>query len=120
MPTQLGYSMTLPQPDSASSARKPLFEASTQFRNWRFSPEQLHQTRTELTEAAVAVIRNSFEVYEVRAQCSASDATAKSIQARVVSQCSLSERRRRVPACAALFVQNTSAMCTLSFPGGSG
>ncbi|KAF5355950.1 hypothetical protein D9756_003896 [Leucocoprinus leucothites] len=42
--------------------RQPLYEASTQFRNWRFSSEGLAQIREKLNEAAVAAIRNTFEV----------------------------------------------------------
>jgi hypothetical protein len=45
--------------------RQPLYEASTQFRNWRFSPEGLAQIRAKLNEAAVAAIKNSFEIDQV-------------------------------------------------------
>jgi hypothetical protein len=45
--------------------RQPLYEASTQFRNWRFSPEGLEQIREKLNDAAVAAIRNTFEVDQV-------------------------------------------------------
>ncbi|KAJ6627126.1 cyclin-like protein [Mycena sp. CBHHK59/15] len=45
-------------------AKTPLYEASTQFKNWRYSPESLAQVRTSLNAAAVAVIRNTFEADE--------------------------------------------------------
>ncbi|KAK7694532.1 hypothetical protein QCA50_001718 [Cerrena zonata] len=50
-----------PSVASTASARSPLYEASTQYRHWRFSPEQLAHTRTTLNEAAVKVIRDAFE-----------------------------------------------------------
>ena len=46
--------------------RKPLYEASTQYKNWRFSPEKLVNTREALNAAAVAVIRDAFEADEVQ------------------------------------------------------
>ncbi|KAF8167958.1 cyclin-like protein [Crassisporium funariophilum] len=42
----------------------PIYEASTQYRNWRFSAERLAQTRATLNEAAVGVIRNTIELDE--------------------------------------------------------
>lgn len=54
--------MTLEQvPHSANSGKKPLYEASTQFSHWRFSPEHLEHTRRNLNAAAVAVIKKAFE-----------------------------------------------------------
>ena len=38
-----------------------LYEGSTQYRHWRFSPEQLAETRRNLNTAAVAAIRDAFE-----------------------------------------------------------
>ncbi|KAG6846005.1 hypothetical protein H0H87_011053 [Tephrocybe sp. NHM501043] len=43
------------------SLKRPLYESSTQFRNWRFSPEHLFSLRTSLNAAAVDVIRNTLE-----------------------------------------------------------
>lgn len=60
---------SLPAPDdtvNGQQARKPLFEGSTQFKNWRFSPERLHATRSALNASAVAAIRNTFEADLVR------------------------------------------------------
>jgi cyclin H len=54
-----------PQTNS-STVKKPLYEGSTQYKSWRYSPEQLEQVRTSLNVAAVAVIRNTFEADEVR------------------------------------------------------
>lgn len=48
-----------------SELKVPLYEASTQFKNWRFSVEQLAYTRETLNEAATAAIRNTFENDEV-------------------------------------------------------
>ncbi|KAI0002037.1 cyclin-like protein [Russula vinacea] len=48
-------------PDVSSTAKSPLFQSSTQYRNWRFSVEQLKATRAALNQAAVAAIRNTFE-----------------------------------------------------------
>lgn len=49
---------------TTTSEKKPLYEASTQFKNWRFSAEQLTHIRNSLNQAAVAVIRNTFEADE--------------------------------------------------------
>ncbi|KAK7058833.1 hypothetical protein VNI00_001457 [Paramarasmius palmivorus] len=49
---------------SSDSSLKPLYEASTQFKNWRFSHARLNQIRSTLNEAAVSVIRTTFEAYE--------------------------------------------------------
>lgn len=53
-----------PAPD-APPIKKPLYEGSTQYRNWRYSPEKLAQVRGSLNAAAVSVIRNTFEADEV-------------------------------------------------------
>ncbi|KAI0068422.1 cyclin-like protein [Artomyces pyxidatus] len=57
--------MALPAPPDVPSipppTRTPLFEGSTQFRNWRFSQQQLHATRVSLNRSAVTAIRNTFE-----------------------------------------------------------
>lgn len=52
-----------PQTNS-STVKRPLYEGSTQYKSWRYSPEQLEQVRTSLNVAAVAVIRNTFEADE--------------------------------------------------------
>ncbi|KAJ7783564.1 cyclin-like protein [Mycena maculata] len=44
--------------------KTPLYEASTQFKNWRYSPGSLAEVRASLNAAAVAVIRNTFEADE--------------------------------------------------------
>lgn len=41
--------------------RRPLYEGSTQYRHWRFSPEKLRTVRATLNSAAVAAIKNAFE-----------------------------------------------------------
>ena len=51
---------------SGDSTKTPLYEGSTQYRNWRFSLEKLAQIRASLNSAAVSVIRNTFEADEVR------------------------------------------------------
>ncbi|KAF8078470.1 cyclin-like protein [Lyophyllum atratum] len=50
-----------PSSSALPSTKKPIYESSTQFRNWRFSPEQLSELRSSLNAAAVAVIRNTLE-----------------------------------------------------------
>ncbi|KAF8609245.1 cyclin-like protein [Ceratobasidium sp. AG-I] len=40
---------------------RPLYEASTQYRNWRYSPEQLTESRRLLNEAAVKGIKDLLE-----------------------------------------------------------
>ena len=47
------------------TSRMSLYEGSTQYRNWRFSPEQLADTRASLNTAAVAAIRDAFEADSV-------------------------------------------------------
>ncbi|KAG6842540.1 hypothetical protein C0991_000066 [Blastosporella zonata] len=53
--------MSNDEPSISSTHKRPLYESSTQFRNWRFSPEQLSDLRTSLNAAAVNVIRNTLE-----------------------------------------------------------
>ncbi|EAU92858.1 cyclin-dependent protein kinase regulator [Coprinopsis cinerea okayama7 len=49
---------------TASSSKTPLYEASTQYRNWRFSRESLAQMRASMNEAAVKAIRSKIEANE--------------------------------------------------------
>lgn len=44
-----------------SHGKKPLYEGSTQFNNWRFSKEQLAQKRSALNVAAVEAVRGVIE-----------------------------------------------------------
>ncbi len=48
-----------------AASKTPLYEASTQFKNWRYSSQSLAKVRSSLNAAAVAVIRNTFEADEV-------------------------------------------------------
>ncbi|KAK0481870.1 cyclin-like protein [Armillaria novae-zelandiae] len=50
--------------DSHPVTKKSIYEGSTQFKNWRYSPEKLVQVRSSLNQAAVAVIQRTFEAYE--------------------------------------------------------
>lgn len=50
---------------TAPDHRIPSYEGSTQFKNWRYSVEQLAHARAALNEAAVATIRHTFESDEV-------------------------------------------------------
>ncbi|KAG7099357.1 hypothetical protein E1B28_001213 [Marasmius oreades] len=52
------------QDPSPPPIKKPLYEGSTQFKNWRYSHSRLAQIRSTLNEAAVSVIRTTFEAYE--------------------------------------------------------
>lgn len=59
--------------NGAALAKVPLYAGSTQYRYWRFSPEQLADMRAALNTAAVAAIRDAFELDSagrVRSQCS--------------------------------------------------
>lgn len=49
------------EPSTESTSRISLYEGSTQYRHWRFSPEQLADTRANLNAAAVTAIRDAFE-----------------------------------------------------------
>ncbi|TRM65744.1 cyclin-like protein [Schizophyllum amplum] len=51
-------------PGPSTSRGKPLYEGSTQFRNWRFSPERLAHMRERMNANAVAAIRAAFEADE--------------------------------------------------------
>lgn len=54
------YTTTMSHPQ-----KNPSYESSTQFNNWRFSPERLQIVRGNLNVAAVAAIRNTFDADEV-------------------------------------------------------
>lgn len=68
-----GISMSLKTADSPATVtdskeeeqKQPLYEASTQFRNWRFSPGGLAHIREKLNKAAVAAIRHTFDLDQV-------------------------------------------------------
>ena len=51
--------------DTSQVSKVPLYEGSTQYKNWRYSTEQLSHIRAGLNEAAVAVIRGTFEADQV-------------------------------------------------------
>jgi hypothetical protein len=53
----MSESATIAEP----SKKKPLYEGSTQFRNWRFSKEQLAEKRSVLSSAAVETVRKVIE-----------------------------------------------------------
>ncbi|KIJ42027.1 hypothetical protein M422DRAFT_171760 [Sphaerobolus stellatus SS14] len=53
--TQASNSIQQPPP------QRSIYELSSQYRHWRFSPEQLAAIRRSLNEAAVGVIRDTFE-----------------------------------------------------------
>jgi cyclin H len=57
--------MSMPAQVPQTAAKKPLYEGSTQYKNWRFSPEELTRIRASLNAAAVSVIRHTFEADEV-------------------------------------------------------
>ena len=48
-------------PGPSTPTRRPIYEASSQFRSWRFSANQLQHTRTVLNADAVAAIKSAFE-----------------------------------------------------------
>lgn len=51
--------------DTSPVSKVPLYEGSTQYKNWRYSTEQLSHIRAGLNEAAVGVIRETFETDQV-------------------------------------------------------
>lgn len=53
-------------PTSDVLPKAPIYESSTQFLHWRFSPEQLSRMRITLNTTAVAAIRKTLEVEKVR------------------------------------------------------
>lgn len=67
VPVQVfGFAMTAtPTPQShplaSTFAQQSVYEASTQYRHWRFSPEELFSMRSILNANAVLAIRNAFE-----------------------------------------------------------
>ncbi|KIM48059.1 hypothetical protein M413DRAFT_16098 [Hebeloma cylindrosporum] len=50
---------------STPQAKVTLFEASTQYKNWRYSVAQLARIRRDLNDAAVAIIRTKFDTDEL-------------------------------------------------------
>lgn len=65
--TSTSMAAEIPQiaPPNGSTTKKPLYEASTQYRNWRFAPEKLTQIRASLNAVAITIIRTTFEADEV-------------------------------------------------------
>lgn len=58
---------TAPPPPSSSptEALRPLYEESSQYRNWRYSKEQLAKMRKDLNERAVDVVRKNLQAEKV-------------------------------------------------------
>lgn len=56
---------TLADQEPTLPSKIPLYEASTQFKHWRFSVDELVRTRASMNEAAVDAIRATFEADEV-------------------------------------------------------
>lgn len=101
------------------TSRIPLYEGSTQFRHWRFSPEQLAETRSSLNAAAVAVIRDAFESDQVSYFLSMIQRTLLNSwnPVRLVIASFIPECRRREPAREALPRKNPTVMWNLQIPG---
>ncbi|KAF7436962.1 hypothetical protein PC9H_003796 [Pleurotus ostreatus] len=55
---------TLAEQEPTQPTKIPLYEASTQFKHWRFSVDELVRTRASMNEAAVDAIRATFEADE--------------------------------------------------------
>lgn len=64
-PTTTGPT-TATDSEPASPSKVPIYESSTQFRNWRFSMESLAQLRGSMNEVAVEAIRKKIEADQVR------------------------------------------------------
>ncbi|KAL7415381.1 cyclin-like protein [Mrakia frigida] len=58
---------TAPPPPSSSptEALRPLYEESSQYRNWRYSKEKLAKMRKDLNERAVDVVRKNLQAEKV-------------------------------------------------------
>lgn len=65
LPTFMTVQLTSSE-TTQNSQERPLYEGTTQFRNWRYSLEQLREIRSSLNAAAVAVIKNALEVNSAR------------------------------------------------------
>nr|VWO96741.1 CYCLIN domain-containing protein [Ganoderma boninense] len=50
-----------PEPVASTSSQQSIYEASTQYRHWRFSQDELANMRSTLNVDAVSAIRNAFE-----------------------------------------------------------
>ena len=76
-------------------SRQSLYEGSSQYRHWRFSPEQLAATRASLNAAAVKAIKDAFETDSVHSQQTnilyCVHVWHKDLSARLVKLCSVSE-----------------------------
>lgn len=59
-------SASVSEPVVQPKIRQSLYEGSSQYRHWRFSPQQLTATRSSLNAAAVKAIRDAFETDSVR------------------------------------------------------
>jgi hypothetical protein len=53
-------------PIASSSGSRPLYQESSQFRHWRFSPAKLAGLRRELNTRAVAVVKENMRAEAVR------------------------------------------------------
>jgi len=102
-----------------SELKVPLYEASTQFQNWRFSVEQLAYTREALNEAATAAIRNTFENDEVLNFLFSLRLTFRDI-ARIIQERSLFDCRWRSIACQTLHHEDYAALWTVPVSWRSG
>lgn len=65
LPTFMTVQLTSSE-TTQNSHKRPLYEGTTQFKNWRYSVEQLREIRSSLNAAAVAVIKNALEVNSAR------------------------------------------------------
>ncbi|KAI0757125.1 cyclin-like protein [Daedaleopsis nitida] len=66
-----------PVASASASSQHSIYESSTQFRYWRFSPEQLAHMRFNLNEGAVSAIRNAFEANDPGSSSSVSFLTSE-------------------------------------------
>lgn len=99
------------------SQNKPTYEGSTQFKNWRFSPERLLSVRGNLNAAAVAAIRNTFEVDEVSTISLRPHRVLNRI-ARIFNQRVIPRRSRGASPCQIVHYQDTPTMWSLPLPRG--
>lgn len=105
-------------PEDAFKGKKTLYEASTQCKNWRFSPDRLAVVRGSLNSAAVAVIRNAFEADEVSPSQRTNQPNQLNRSARFFSQCIVSRRSGGTPFGQIVHHQDSPAMWTFPVPRG--
>lgn len=102
-----------------SPTRKSLYEGSTQYKHWRFSPNSLAAQRASQNKEAVAKIRDAFELDAVSSLLDSIVPTPDldvKILARLVFIDRIFVRRRRTNTCQTLCLESGTTMCSFQVP----